>query len=303
MIEARNLVKKFGAKIALDKMSFRIGEKSVFGLVGSNGAGKSTFLRLAAGVYRPDGGGMFLDGEAPFENSRVKGKVAFIPDYPYFLPQADLDGTAAMLARFYPHWDWARFAELNRVFPLGVKTKIAAMSKGMQRQAAIVCAFSARPDYLFLDEVFDGLDPMMRQLLKRMISDDVSSRGMTAVIASHNLRELEDVCDHVGLFHKGGIVFEKDLDELRLGVCKVQAVFRSVPPKEAFAPLEIIRWEVRGSLVSFVARAGRGETLAKLNAMGASFAEALPLTLEEVFLSEMEVAGYDMDQILAGTLQ
>ncbi len=119
------------------------------------------------------------------------------------------------------------------IFPLGVKTKISTMSKGMQRQAALICAFSARPDYLFMDEIFDGLDPVMRQLLKRLISDDVADRGMTVVIASHNLRELEDLCDHVGLFHKGGVIFEKDLDELRLGVCKVQAVFKPMPEKEA----------------------------------------------------------------------
>ena len=303
MIEAKELVKKFGEKTALDRMSFRIGEKSVFGLVGSNGAGKSTFLRMAAGVYRPDGGELLIDGEAPFENSKVKSRIFFIADYPYFLPQTDLADTSAMYSRFYPRWDWKRFEELNRIFPLGLKTKISAMSKGMQRQAALICAFSARPDYLFLDEIFDGLDPVMRQLLKRLISDDVASRGMTTIIASHNLRELEDLCDHVGLFHRGGIIFEKDLDELRLGVCKVQAVFRPMPEREAFAPLDIVKWETRGSLVSFVARAGREETIAKLNSMGASFAEALPLTLEEIFISEMEVAGYDMDNILAGALQ
>ncbi len=303
MIEAKELVKKFGAKTALDRMSFCIGEKSVFGLVGSNGAGKSTFLRTAAGVYRPDGGELLVDGEAPFENSRAKGRIFFIPDYPYFLPQADLADTAAMLARFYPRWDWKRFEEMNRVFPLGGKTKISAMSKGMQRQAALICAFSARPDYLLLDEIFDGLDPVMRQILKRLISDDVAGRGMTAVIASHNLRELEDLCDHVGLFHKGSVVFEKDLDELRLGVCKVQAVFHPMPERSAFEPFDIVKWETRGSLVSFVARTGREEALAKLNSMGAAFAEALPLTLEEVFISEMEVAGYDMENILSGALR
>lgn len=303
MIEAKGLVKTFGKKTALDHMSFQIGGKSVFGLVGSNGAGKSTFLRTAAGVYRPDGGELFIDGEAPFENSGVKGRVFFIPDYPYFLPQASLAQTADMLARVYPRWDWGRFDELNRLFPLDKKMKISSMSKGMQRQAALTCAFAARPDYLLLDEIFDGLDPVMRQLLKRIIAQDVAERGMTAVIASHNLRELEDVCDHVGLFHKGGVVFEKDLDELKLGVCKVQAVFRQMPERKAFAPLDIIKWEVRGSMVSFVARARRDEALEKLNSMDPVFAEALPLTLEEVFISEMEVAGYDIENILADAAQ
>lgn len=299
MIEVKGLVKKFGSKTALDHMSFQIGGKSVFGLVGSNGAGKSTFLRTAAGVYRPDGGEILIDGAAPFENSQVKGKVFFISDYPYFLPQSNLSETAAFLSRIYPRWDWARFGEMNKVFQVGVKTKISTMSKGMQRQAALICAFSARPDYLFMDEIFDGLDPVMRQLLKRIISDDVSDRGMTVVIASHNLRELEDLCDHVGLFHKGGVIFEKDIDELRLGVCKAQAVFKPMPEKEALAPLDIIKWETRDSLVNLVARAGREEVLAKLNSLNPVFAEALPLTLEEVFISEMEVAGYDIENILS----
>ncbi len=299
MIEARGLVKKFGEKTALDNMSFRIGGKSVFGLVGSNGAGKSTFLRTAAGIYRPDAGKLLIDGSEPFENSGVKGRVFFIPDYPYFLPQSNLAEMGSFLAAVYPRWDWKRFDALNRVFPLGEKTRISTMSKGMQRQAALICAFSARPDYILMDEIFDGLDPVMRQLLKRLVSEEVASRGVTVVIASHNLRELEDLCDHVGLFHKGGVVFEKDLDELRLGVCKVQAVFRPMPERSAFAPLNIVKWETRGSLVNFVARAGRDEVLAKLNTMNPVFAEALPLTLEEVFISEMEVAGYDIENILA----
>jgi ABC-2 type transport system ATP-binding protein len=303
MIEVNGLVKKFGKTTALDRMTFRIGDASVFGLVGSNGAGKSTFLRTAAGVYRPDAGSILLDGEAPFENSRVKGKICFISDYPYFLPQSNLAEMGRFLSRLYPHWDWKRYAELNKLFPLGEKKRISAMSKGMQRQAALILAFSARPQYLLLDEIFDGLDPVIRQLLKRLLAEDVAARGMTVVIASHNLRELEDLCDHIGLFHKGGVLLEKDLDELRLGVCRVQAVFQQIPEKAAFAPLDILKWETHGSMLHLVVRNGREETLARLNAMGATFAEALPLTLEEVFLSEMEAAGYDIENILSETVQ
>ena len=299
MIEVRNLVKKFGAKTALDHMSFRIDDRSVFGLVGSNGAGKSTFLRAAAGVYQPDGGGIWIDGEMPFENSKVKGRVAFISDYPYFLPQATLQDMAAFLSRLYPAWDQKKFEDLNRIFPVGEKTKISGMSKGMQRQAALICAFSACPDYIFMDEIFDGLDPVMRQLLKRLISDEVAQRGTTVVIASHNLRELEDLCDHVGLFHQGGVLFDKDIDELRLGVCKAQAVFRPMPGREEFAPLNILKWETKGSLVNLVVRGGREETMQKLESLHPVFSEVLPLTLEEVFISEMEAVGYDIDSILA----
>ena len=298
MIEARDLVKTFGSFTALDHATFRIGEKSVFGLVGSNGAGKSTFLRTAAGIYRPVGGTVWVDGAEPFENSEVKGKIFFVPDTPYFLPQANLTKMARFYSKIYPCWDWKRYAELCRVFPVGEKKRIASMSKGMQRQAALICAFSARPQYLLLDEVFDGLDPVMRLCLKRLLLGDVASRGMTAVIASHGLRELEDLCDHIGLLHKGGVVLDREIDELKLGLCKVQAVFRPMPEKEAFASLKIIRWETRGSMVNFVARATREETLAALNAMNPVFAEALPLSLEEVFINEMEALGYDVENII-----
>ncbi len=299
MIEVKDLVKNFGAKAALDHMSFQIEDRSVFGLVGSNGAGKSTFLRSAAGIYRPDGGEILIDGAAPFENSEVKGNVCFISDYPYFLPQATLQDMAAFLSGLYPRWDCAKFKKLNKIFPVGAKTKISGMSKGMQRQAALICAFSACPGYIFMDEIFDGLDPVMRQLLKRLISDEVSERGVTVIIASHNLRELEDLCDHVGLFHQGGVLFEKDLDELRLGVCRAQAVFKPMPPREEFAPLDILKWETKGSLLNLVVRGSGEETMRKLESLHPVFSEVLPLTLEEVFISEMEAVGYDIDNILA----
>ena len=300
MIEVKELTKRFGEKTALDRVSFAIGGGTVFGLVGSNGAGKSTFLRTAAGVYFPDGGQVLVDGEPPFENTAAKAKICFISDYPYFLPQATLADMAAFYANIYPRWDQARFDELCGIFPaIRKKERISGFSKGMQRQAALICAFAARPDYLLMDEIFDGLDPVMRQLLKRLISDEVAARGMTAIIASHNLRELEDLCDHIGLFHRGGILFEKDIDSLRLGVSKVQAVFKPMPERTAFAPLEILQFESRGSLVNLVVRGGQQEVLQKLDSLHPVFSEALPLTLEEVFISEMEVAGYDIDNILS----
>jgi ABC-2 type transport system ATP-binding protein len=188
---------------------------------------------------------------------------------------------------------------LCSVFPVGKTERIANFSKGMQRQAALICAFSAHPDYLLMDEIFDGLDPVMRQLLKKLISEEVSENHLTVIIASHNLRELEDLCDHVGLFHKGGILFEQDIDTLRLGVSKVQAAFRPMPEKSVFEPLEILQWETRGSLLNLVVRGTQEEVMEKMNLMHPIFAEALPLTLEEVFISEMEVAGYDINNILS----
>lgn len=298
MIEARRLTKRFGAKAALDGISFQIGTGSLFGLVGSNGAGKSTFLRTLSGIYRPDGGEILVDGHAPFENSAVKSRMFFISDYPYFIPQSSLTEMADFYARAYPSWSKKRFAELCSLFPISASEKLANMSKGMQRQAAIICAIASQPDYLLMDEIFDGLDPVMRQLLKRIVSSEVSERGMTVLIASHNLRELEDFCDHIGLFHKGGVIFERELDELKLGINKVQAVLKPMPEQSAFAPLDIVKSEQRGSLINLVVRGSKEEIMAKINSMDPVFAEVLPLTLEEVFISEMEVAGYDLDNIL-----
>ena len=298
MIAIKNLTKHFGTFPALDQISFEIGSGSVFGLVGSNGAGKSTLLRTISGIYCPDGGSIEVDGAEPFENSQVKGRMAFISDYPYFIPQSNLEEMAELYALAYPRWDKKRFDELCSIFPISRKDRIINMSKGMQRQAALITALSSRPDYLLLDEIFDGLDPVMRQLLKRILSSEVSDRGMTVVIASHNLRELEDLCDHVGLLHKGGIIFERELDELKLGIHKVQAILKPMPTQEELSGLNIISQEIRGSLIELVARGSKEGILLKLEQFHPIFSEVLPLTLEEVFISEMEVAGYDIDNIL-----
>lgn len=299
MIDVKGLTKRFGAVTALDNISFQVDSGSIFGLVGSNGAGKSTFLRTAAGVYRPDAGSVLIDGGEPFENLSVKENVCFISDYPFFPRTATLLDMADLFSHTYPHWDKERFSYLCSCFPLDTKQRILNMSKGMQRQAAILCALGARPTHLLLDEIFDGLDPVMRQLLKRILSGEVSDRGMTVVIASHNLRELEDICDHVGLFHRGGVIFDRELDELKLGISRVQAVFRPMPEREAFDRFDLVTLRTQGSLVDFVARGSQEEILAKLSELNPTFSELLPLTLEEVFISEMEAAGYDIDNILS----
>lgn len=298
MIEVKSLVKKFGSKAALDGISFTIEAGSVFGLVGSNGAGKSTLLRSLAGIYQPESGEILVDGLQPFENSTVKSKLFFISDYPYFFPQSNMKEMADFYSKTYPTWDAQRYEELCTLFPLDQNARIINMSKGMQRQVALINALSVRPDYLLLDEIFDGLDPVMRQLLKKLVSSEVSERGMSVIIASHNLRELEDLCDHVGLMHKGGVVFEQELDALKLGIHRVQAIFKPMPLQETLQELDIIKQDTRGSLVNFVIRGKREDILEKLNALNPVFIEMLPLTLEEVFISEMEVAGYDIENIL-----
>lgn len=298
MLEIKDLTKRFGKKVALDHMTCTIESGSIFGLVGSNGSGKSTLLRTIAGIYQPDGGVVKWNGMSTFENISCKGTMFFVPDFPYFFHQSTIYHMADLYQKLYPGWDPARFQDLCRLFPLETDLRISNMSKGMQRQAALILALSTRPDLLLLDEVFDGLDPVVRQLLKRLLAQEVGERGMTIIIASHNLRELEDLCDHVGLLHQGGVVFERDLDELKLGIHKVQAAYMPELPENALEGLDVIKREKRGSLYSFVIRGRREDILDRLNALHPVFIEALPLTLEEVFISEMEVVGYDIDHII-----
>lgn len=303
MIEIMSYTKRFGSLIALDQITFTINEGSIFGLVGSNGAGKSTLLRSLCGVYKPDGGSILIDGAPPYENPALKARVLFVSDFPYYLPQATLRTMADLYRRFYANWDQAEYLRLCSLFGLDQKKKLHNYSKGMQRQAALICALAAAPEYLLLDEVFDGLDPVMRQLLKRIISEHVAERNMTVVIASHNLRELEDFCDHVGLIHEGGVIFEQELDALKLGIHKAQAVFQ--PPLEQQQlqwlqeQLDIVKLECRGSLVSLVARRDQETVTQTLAQLQPVFSETLPLSLEEVFISEMEAAGYDLNKILS----
>ena len=303
MIELKEFTKKFGDFTALERVTFQVDEGSIFGLVGSNGAGKSTLLRGLAGVYAPDGGQVLIDGEEPYENVSVKGKVFFVSDYPYFMTQFSLRDMGDFFRRIYPRWDQEEFVRMRDLFRLDEKIKLHNMSKGMQRQAAIICALATRPDYLLMDEVFDGLDPVMRQLLKRVVSEQTAQRKMTVMIASHNLRELEDFCDHVGLIHRGGVVFERELDELKLGVHKVQAIYRPALDSQALEQLrtrlQLVKLETRGSLVSFVAKGTEEEIAAVVNGRDTIFFETLPLSLEEVFIMEMEAAGYDLDRILS----
>ena len=298
MLEIKNITKKFGDKTALENLSFTVPEGSVFGLIGSNGSGKSTLLRIISGVFKPDGGSAEIDGISTYENPELKEKCFFISDYPYFYNNSTLDSMASFYRNFYPAWDEAKFEKLCSIFPIRKKDRLINMSKGMQRQAALMTALSACPKYLMLDEIFDGLDPVVRQLIKKLIMELVSDNKTTVIIASHNLRELEDVCDHIGLIHKGGVVMEKDLDEAKLGIHRVQAVFENELGEGVFNDLDIVSVKKQGRMMTFTIK-GDGQAIEKaIQAQKPIYMEMLPLTLEEVFISEMEAVGYDIDNIL-----
>lgn len=298
MIQVERLTKKFQTYTALNQISVSVQPGSVFGLVGSNGTGKSTLLRTIAGIYKPDSGTVAIDGTPIFEHPNVKNDIFFISDFPYFIPQSNMKEMAKFYASMYSNWSHERYRELCSLFPIEEKMKISSMSKGMQRQVALICALSTQPKVLLMDEIFDGLDPVMRQLLKKLLAREVSERNITVMIASHNLRELEDVCDHVGLLHQGGVVFEQELDGLKLNLHKLQAVFKPMISMDVFSDLDILKFDMKGSLINMVIRGDKGVISRRIEALKPVYFEMLPLTLEEVFISEMEVSGYDIDKII-----
>ena len=205
---------------------------------------------------------------------------------------------AQFYAVVYQKFSWERFRELTELFRLDSRRKLNTFSKGMQKQAHIILALASQPDYLFCDETFDGLDPVMRQAVKRLLADAVVSQQLTPIIASHNLRELEDICDHIGLLHQGGIIFERELDSLQSDIHKVQCAFSAPKKAEDFAGLEIVKLEQRGNLSVLVVRGNSAATEACIEAMQPLYCELLPLTLEEIFITEMEVLGYDIQQLI-----
>lgn len=299
MIQANCVSKRFGTTLALDKLSCSISDGCIYGLVGSNGAGKSTFLRLISGVYKPDKGSVLCDGERIFDNPRVKSGIVFVPDDPYFSPHASMNDMARLYRAVYASFSAERFRSLTELFRLNPKASLTTFSKGMKRQAAIIAALSAMPKYLFFDETFDGLDPVVRTLVKKALYADAAERGTTVIISSHSLRELEDTCDRLALLHRGGIVLESDVQNLKSGLFKLQVGFSEPFGRDKFAGLNILDYKQHGSVVVIIVRGGdEGEekTLAAIRAMRPVLLESLPLTLEEVFIYELSALGYSFDE-------
>lgn len=295
MIKTENLSKRFGSFTALDNISCTINKGCIYGMVGSNGAGKSTFLRVISGIYKPDGGSAVLDGENIYENPSAKAKLAFVPDELYYISGADMDRMALLYKSVYPTFDRARYEDLAGKFGLDRKKPLNAFSKGMRRQAMTILALSAKPEYIFFDETFDGLDPVMRNYVKKLICDDVIERNATAIITSHSLRELEDTCDQLAFLHKGGLVLESDIQNLKTSQFKIQIAFTSDYGREKFDKLDIIQFVKHGSVANMIVKGGKEETVEYLRVMNPILLEVLPLTLEEVFTYEMEALGYKFD--------
>ena len=297
MIEIKDLTKTFGQKKALDNISFSVTDGSIFGLVGSNGAGKSTLIRVLAGVFEPDSGNVYLNGVAPFENVQIKGKTAYVSDFLYFFSGAKVESMAAYYKSVYPSWSDEKYTYFKSIFPIDARQKFSTMSKGMQRQSAIMLALSYKPDFILFDEIFDGLDPVIRELVKKILIEYVEETNATVVIASHNLRELEGFCDHVGLLHLGGILLEKDIDGDSIGVYRVQFILENADETDALKEkLDIIKEVHQGKMIQVTVRGDSEKIMEAIESANPVFSEVLPLTLEELFISEMEAAGYDINK-------
>ena len=299
MIDIKNLTKRFGKITAVNDVSIQIEDHQVFGLVGTNGAGKSTLLRMVSGILRQDAGSIEVSGQPVYDNPEVRQNIFFIPDDPYFFRNGSAEDMRNFYRTVYPDFDPDRFDRLLRDFSLDPRRRIQNYSRGMKKQLAVLCGLCSNARYLLCDETFDGLDPVMRQAVKSIFANDMDERGLTPVISSHNLRELEDICDHVGLLHGGGLLLSRDLASMKLGLQKVQCVFADQEDAEkALSGLELLNHDIRGRLHTLTIRASREDILSRFDSLDMIFFELLPLTLEEIFISETEVIGYDIKNFI-----
>ncbi len=298
MIHAENVTMKFEEFTALNHLHCNIPDGCIYGLVGSNGAGKSTFLRLISGVYRPLEGKIEIDGQPVYENPMIKKQIVYVPDDLYFLPQTSMNRMAKFYNAIYESFSFEKYENLVKTFGLNPNANINTFSKGMRRQAATILALSTSPRYLFFDETFDGLDPVMRNLVKTVIYNDVAERKTTTIITSHSLRELEDTCDQLALLHKGGIIFESDIQNLKTSLFKVQIAFDKPYGKESFPQIEMLEYTQKGSVANFIVRGDREQIKEQLARQNPLVLDILPLSLEEVFIYEMEALGYAFKDVL-----
>ena len=297
MIEVKELVKRFDGFAALDGATLTIPTGSVYGLVGPNGAGKSTLIRHLTGIYRQDRGTISVGGEDIWENAALKARMAAIPDDWYYFLQATVRDMMRFYRGFYPNFNMERYEKLKEVFSIDEKRVIRRLSKGMQKQVAFWLALCCMPEYLILDEPVDGLDPVMRRQVWSLVMGDVAERGTTVLVSSHNLRELEDVCDHVGIMDHGKVLLERSLVQLQDNMVKLQVVFQdgmdTVPPE-----LPVLHASRVGRVHTLIMRMNAQEATERLMAYQPMLVDAVPLTLEEIFIYELGGADYAVKDIV-----
>ncbi len=298
MIQIKDVSKSFNNVKILDKLNCTITDNCIYGLVGANGSGKSTLLRLINGIYKQEEGTITMNGEELFNNATLKQKIVFVPDDLFFYPGYTLKDMFQFYQALYPRFDEEYAVSLAKMFKLDQNRKISTFSKGMKRQCALIASLATNAEYMFFDETFDGLDPVVRNTMKKLIAKKMSEQNTTIIMTSHNLRELEDICDRLGLLYKGGILFESEIDNLKTNMYKVQISFAQEKKKEDFKGIDILSFKKVGSIITLVIKDEKKTSRKILEKMKPVILDYLPLTLEEIFIYEMEVLGYEFEEII-----
>lgn len=298
MITIKNVSKKYDKINVLDNLSCNIKDGSIYGLVGANGSGKSTLLRLINGIFIPDSGEILINDEKVFDNEKIKQDLVFVPDDLFFYPGYTLLDTAKYYEAMYKKFDIDYLKRLANIFKLDLNRKISTFSKGMKRQCALICAIATHSKYMFFDETFDGLDPVIRNTMKKILVEEMEKNNTTIVLTSHNLRELEDICDNLGLLYKGGILFESEIDNIKTNMFKVQISFNKDFDKNTFKNIKILSYKKIGSVATLIIDDEDKESRKNLEKLDPVILDFLPLTLEEVFIYEMEALGYEFNEII-----
>jgi ABC-2 type transport system ATP-binding protein len=298
MIEIKSLSKSFEGTTIIHDVSFSVQKGSIYGLLGSNGAGKTTLLKSISGILKPESGDIYIKGKPVFENVQSKETLVFIPDQPFFFAHYTLNQMAKFYQNSYRRWDEHQYKSLTGLFGVDPHKRLHKFSKGVQRQAAFILALSTQPDVLILDEPLDGLDPVVRKKVKSVLITEVANREMTILISSHNLREVEDICDHIGILHQGKLLLEKELDDLKSGIHKVQLAFKGEIPQKLFTELDLLHEETRGSVSLCIVRGDEKHVSSMIQPYHPVIFDMLPLTLEEIFVYEMEDVGYAIQNIM-----
>ncbi len=298
MIEIKNVSKSYGKTKVLSNLNCTIQDGLIYGLVGVNGSGKSTLLRLINGIYLCDEGEILIDGENPLNNSKVKQNIVFVPDDLFFYSGYTILDMAKFYQAMYENFDMVYLEKLAKILKLDMHKKISNFSKGMKRQCALILAIATNAKYMFFDETFDGVDPVVRTVLKKILASHLEEKTSTIVLTSHNLRELEDIADNLGLLHAGGILFEGDIDDIKTNMFKVQISLKKDFNEETFKEIDLLNFKKQGSVATLIVKGDMEEVSKKLEKMNPLILDYLPLTLEEIFIYEMEVLGYEFNELL-----
>ncbi len=298
MIDVISLSKSYGDFKALDSLDIHIKEGSVYGLLGPNGSGKTTLIKHLTGIYKNESGSIAIDGKSVFDNPETKSKIVYISDDLFFFSQYSIKEMASFYASMYPEWSWERFNTLKQVFPIDIKRRVVKLSKGMQKQVAFWLGISAKPKVMILDEPVDGLDPVMRKKVWNLILQDVAEYGTTVLVSSHNLRELEDICDHVGILYQGKMMVERELDNMKSDIHKLQLAYSGNTPDNLFKDGEVLHHTRNGSVLQLIVRGNKDAIISHVKSTNPVVMDILPLSLEEIFIYELGGKGYEIENIL-----